>query len=437
MSLKSVHLGIIVALFGAALPFPSFAEQPALPEPLTLDAALETASNPLHFDIALIDQRIREVDALVGVENADFGLSVDIKGRLRAVGPNDLADPDDDDDSAVSLLVSKPLYDFGKSDARLNALSIEKQVLMLEKEHVIEQRRILILEKYFDVLNADNDFISENEGLATGFIRYDRAIENQQLGLSSEIDVLRLQAEYELIRQRRYEAENRQRLSRMILAEAMGYPDQLPNTLEAPEINLDKPLSNNVDALIDRALAYSTTARSLAGKSKIAEFAIQQADTEGSPRLDFELEFSEYERESSTRDDWRASIYFDVPLYSGVRSSSRSLAKARYQKTLAEISGYRSQLRLEVLQLWQSIQQNRLIAEGNQVTQNYRDIYLDRSRAEYELEFKTDLGDAMVQFSRARTERLKAVYAYELSYMRLQALVGKAFLQSENNGDAQ
>ena len=68
---------------------------------------------------------------------------------------------------------------------------------------------------------------------------------------------------------------------------------------------------------------------------------------------------------------------------------------------------------------------------------NYRDIYLDRSRAEYELEFRTDLGDAMVQFSRARAERLKAIYAYELSYMRLQALVGETFMQMENRGETQ
>jgi len=437
LSSKTAVRILLVTLLYAAIPSLSSAEQVPLPEPLTLDAALQTASNPNHFDISLLDQKIHEIDALVGVENADFGLSVDLKGRLRKVGPNDIGDPDEDDDSAVSLLVSKPLYDFGKSDAKLDALRIEQQILRLEREHAIEQRRLLITEKYFDVLNADNDFISENENLATGFIRYDRARENQELGLSSEIDVLRLQSEYEIIRQRRYQAENRQRLTRMILAEAMGYPQQLSNSLEAPEINLDKPLNNDVDLLIERALSSSSTARSLAGKSRIAEFAIQQADTEGSPRLDFELELSSYARETGTRDDWRASIYFDVPLYSGVRSSSNALAQTRFQKTLAEISGYRSQLRLEVLQLWQSIQQNRLIAQGNQIEQNYRDIYLDRSRAEYELEFRTDLGDAMVRFSRARTEHLRAVYAYELAYMRLQTLVGEVFMQATNSGETQ
>ena len=437
MSSKSLCRITFIALLCCAFPPLSAVEQIPLPEPLTLDAALQTAANPNHFDITLVDQKIREIDALVGVENADFGLSVDVKGRLRTVGPSDAGDPDEDNDSAVSLLVSKPLYDFGKSDARLDALKVEQQVLRLEKEHAIEQRRLVILEKYFDVLNADNDFISENENLATGFIQFDRARENQSLGLSSEIDVLRLQADYEMIRQRRYEAENRQRLSRMILAEAMGYPQQLPDLLEAPEVDINKPLPNDIDLLIDRALTFSSTARTLAGQSKIAEFAIKQADAEGLPRLDLEFEISSYERESSTRDDWRASIYFDVPLYSNVRSSRRSLAQTRYQKTLAEISKFRSQLRLKVLQLWQSIQQNRLIAQGNQIAQDYRDIYLDRSRAEYELEFKTDLGDAMVQFSRARTERLKAIYAYELSYMRLQALVGAAFMTTANSGETQ
>lgn len=431
--LLGLHIVILAVLMSTSLQ----AEDGVLPEPLTLSAALEAASNPGHYEIGLIDQKISEIQALTGVQEADSGFSIDLKGRLRRVGPSDVGDPDEDDDSAASLVVSKPLYDFGLTESRLDALNIERQVLLIEKQRLIEQRRLLILEKYFDVLNADNEFITENENLAIGFNRFDRARENLALGSSSEIDVARLQSEYERIRQRRYQAENQQRLTRMILAEVMGYPQHLASSLEAPKINLDKPLNEDVEALIEQALTHSYDAKLLDGRSRIARYAIQQAGTIDSPRLDFELELSSYERETSTRDDWRASIYFDVPLYSGARSSGLALAQTRYQKSLAEVSQYRSQIRLQVLQLWQSIQQNRLIAEGEAVEQSYRDLYLDRSRAEYELEFKTDLGDAMSQFSRARTERLKALYAFELAYRRLQALVGAEIIQAGSIDGAQ
>ncbi len=124
-------------------------------------------------------------------------------------------------------------------------------------------------------------------------------------------------------------------------------------------------------------------------------------------------------------------------IYSGKKSSSLALAQTGYQKTLAEILQYRSQLRLEVLQLWQAVQQNRLIAQGSEVTQSYRDLYLDRSRAEYELEFRSDLGDAMVEFSRARTEHMRALYAFELAYYQLQTLVGPSLIGSASDSEAQ
>ncbi len=401
-----------------------------MPEPLTLEAALGTASNPNHFEIALINEKINEMQALVGVEESDAGFRVDLKGRLRQVGPSDAGNPEETGDSAAHLLFSKPLYDFGIADGRMGALNFEKQVLMIERQLAIEQRRLLIMEKYFDVLNADNEFISENESLAIGFIRFDRARENLQMGLSSEIDVSRLQSEYERIRQRRYLAENQQRLTRMILAETMGYPQHLPSVLEAPEVDIERPLIDDVEALTESALTHSSEAKLLNAKIRMAEYAIQQAGNIDSPRLDLELELSSYERETRTRDDWRATIYFDVPLYSETRSSRLTVAQTRQQQSLAEVLKYRSQIRFKVLQLWQGIQQNRLISEGTTIEQSYRDLYLDRSRAEYELEFKSDLGDAMVQFSRARTERLKALYAFELDYNRLLTLVGAELLQA-------
>ena len=427
-SIWSFYLSLMLSV---TFPMSTLAQE-KLPEPLTLQAALQTAENPDHFEIALLDHKISEIDALIAVENADFGISVDLKGRLRRVGPSDAGDADETGDSAASLFVSKPLYYFGQSDYRLETLALEQQALVLEKQQLIERRQQAIMKNYFAVLNADNNYISENEDLAIGFIRFDRARENLELGLASDIDVLRLQSEYEAIRQRRYQAENEQRLTRMILAESMGYPQQLPTALEAPEINLEKPVSDDFEALVDSALKSSTKARLLESRRRVAHSVIQQASSVDGPKLDFELEFSSYERESSTRDDWRATVYLDLPLYSGSKSSQLTLAQVRYQQNLAELAQLRSHLRLEILQLWQAVQQNRLIAQGSEIKQNYRDLYLDRSRAEYELEYRTDLGDAMVQFSRARTERLKALYAFELAYHRLQSLVGVETMRSGN-----
>jgi outer membrane protein TolC len=141
-----------------------------------------------------------------------------------------------------------------------------------------------------------------------------------------------------------------------------------------------------------------------------------------------QLEVSSYQRDSRLRDDWRAGLYFQIPLYSGSSPAKVDLAVARHNQALANQQQTRSHLRLEVLELWQQIQQLRLEIRGRSIEQDYRDKYLDRSRAEYELEFKADLGDSMVLYSRSRAERLQALYAFELGYQRLSALVGIDFL---------
>ena len=78
-----------------------------------------------------------------------------------------------------------------------------------------------------------------------------------------------------------------------------------------------------------------------------------------------------------------------------------------------------------------SEEQLALEIQGRNIEQDYRDLDLDRSRAEYELEFKTNLGDAMVNYSRSNEARLRTLYAYELAYQRLAALVGEDFLTAK------
>ena len=400
-----------------------------LPEPLTLEAALDTAGNPTHYDLRRLEQQLQSIRAELGIKQGEHGFSLDLRGRLREVGTSDFALPGDDGgDNAASLVLSRPLYDFGLQNSHENYLALQLQALEHQKQLMLERRRLEILEKYFAVLNADNNFISENEALAIGFIRYDNAVEDQELGLVSEIEVLRLQAEYEVIRQKRTLAMHQQRLTRAMLAEAMGYPEQLSSDLEIPAIDPSRPLPDDFEAIVERALTSSLEAQLAYANALAAQAAIGIAESTDNPSLDLELEVSTYERDSRLRDDWRASLYFEIPLYSGSSSGKVDLAQAQHRLALANQQQSQSQLRLEVLELWQKIQQLQLEIQGKTIEQDYRDKYLDRSRAEYELEFKTDLGDSMVLYSRSNSQRLQTLYAYELAYQRLVALVGADYL---------
>ena len=422
------HRSLLLLL--AILPGPLLCADP-LPEPLTLEAALSSADNPAHFELLDIDQRLQALRAELGITSSYQDFRLDLTGRIREVGLSDEA-PDDDDsgDSAASLILSKPIYDFGLQDSRESRIGLQLEALALQKRLLIEQRRLDILEKYLAVLDADNQFLSENEALAIGFIRYDNAREDQELGATAEIEVLRLQSAYETIRRKRNLAEQQQRLQRSILAEAMGYPGQLASNLEIPVINNTRALPDDYEALVTRALQNSLEALVALANTRAAHAAIQIAEAANGPTLDLELEVSTYERETRTRDDWRAGLYIEIPLYRGSSAATVNRATAHYRRSLAQQQQLQSHLRVEVLKLWQQLQQLQLEIEGRSIEQDYRDRYLDRSRAEYELEFKSDLGDSLVLYSRSNRDRLHALYAYETAYQRLAALVGEEYLQA-------
>ena len=403
-----------------------------LPEPLTLADSLASAVNAEHPELLELRHRLQAIDAELGITRGDYGFSLDLQARIREIGPSDVAESEDPiDDNAASLILSRPLYDFGGQDSRERVLELRKLALETELQLRIELRRIEIMQRYFDVLDADNLFLAENEALAIAFNRYERAQENFELGLAAEIDVLRLQSEFERVRRVRFRAQQQQRLTRARLAVTLGYPESLPATLIAPEIGSLRELPQNVEALVERALAHSLEARASDIRTRAAQATIGIAEAEDNGSIGLEFEISRYSRETSTRDDWRAGIYFDIPLYSASSDARVDRATAGYREALARQTAARRSLRLEVLELWQELNQLRIGIEGLEVAREYRDRYLDRSRAEYLLEFRTDLGDSQIEYARTNAERLRTIYAFEVAWRRLALLVGEDFLKPQ------
>ncbi len=420
------------------LPLSSLAAAP-LPEPLTLDAALAQASNPEHFEWQLSEAERLKHAAEADAVRAEQGITLDLEGRWRKVGLSDNSPLTDDRDNLAGLYLRKHLYDFGRSAAAEEVADLRLRLSELEQSSRIEQRKLKIVELYYQVLDADNEYLRHNEELAVGFIRYDRMRENRDLGLASDIEVEERLASYERIRQNRYRSENRQRLTRQLLAEALGYPDSPPDELAVPEIDTEGPVPE-VERLMDSALRNSLRLAIKRQQVAIAMQRIRQAEKTNSPSLDAELEVAKHFRDNSTRDDWRASIYFAVPLYRGEISDARMRqARAEHMRALAELRQARAEVRVEVLKLWQELRQSRLRLQGALALKEYRELYLDRSRADYELEFKSDLGDAMVQFSDARWKVWRARFDYDLARRKLEAIVGvplKALAQEKTAGDA-
>lgn len=396
-----------------------------LPEPLTLEYALSLAdtSHP-----ALLAQRAVETSARaerMGVES-DNALSVSIEGTARWIRPPSIAEDDDiTEDHKLSLFVRKPLYDFGYSDARRDAA--EQAELGSEEWYraTILERRISIMRAFFDVLLADMEYARDNEAMAEAYVTLDRLRNRQELGQVSDIEVLEQENEYQNARTRLSLSENRQRATRARLANILGRPGMLPSDLQKPSLSAHKNELPEYEVLLEQAMQSNPRIRALQAELLAAQKRVDAARASGNPRIDGELEASEYHRELGSSDRLRAGVTLAVPLYTGGRVDA---AVAQQQANVYRIQSVLDQakydLRQQVLDLWLELQNLKLKRERAYSQQDFRELYLDRSRTNYELEFKADLGDAMVRLSEAQLELARNNFDYAIAWERMKALTG-------------
>ena len=172
---------LALSLFSSSVAVFAQGPQP-LPSPLSLEQALliadEAHPERLLADAALEQARARYQQA-GSIDDFELGLTAE----LRAVEPSDISIFQSHNDSLARINLSKQLYDFGRTahaEAAAEAALSSREWQLLE---VRQQRRLKVMEHFFNVLLADLQFARDNEELAIAFIRYDRAVNRQELSL--------------------------------------------------------------------------------------------------------------------------------------------------------------------------------------------------------------------------------------------------------------
>lgn len=396
-----------------------------LPEPLSLEYALSLA-DAMHPTL-LAQQATSELTRAQRLQaEADNALSVSIEGRARWVEPSSLAEEEGvTDDHKLSLFVRKPLYDFGLNSSRREAAEQNEQGAEQRYQAALRERKVAIMQAYFDVLLADMQYARDNEELAITYIALDKLKNRQEMGQASDIQVFELESEYQRVRTRINRSQNRQRATRSQLANLLNRPGMLPSDLQRPDLDYHKRELPEYEALLDLALQQNPQLKALELELAAAREQVEAARAIAGPRLDAELEASAYSRELGSSDRMRAGVTFEVPLYTGGRvDAAVAETQAMVYQVQARLAEVRYALRQKLLDLWLELQNLKLQREQAYSEMDYRELYLDRSRTDYELEFEADLGDAMVRMSEAQIELAKNNYEYAITWERLLALTG-------------
>ena len=424
-------LGLAAAVVVSSAATVHAAESSPLPDPLTLEYALSLADEA-DPSVAQAQADVDSARASVLEADANTAVNVDVEGRLRWIEPADTSPDPSHDDNKVSLFVRKNLYDFGRSSALQAAASAElagKEQLLMDSR---QQRRLVIMRRYFAVLQADVEYARDDEGMAVAYVDLDKLRQRRDLGQASDLDVLAKENEYQKTRRQRALSEARMRATRAQLAIALNRPGELPANLAKPDLSRLKRQLPDYQVLLDKALADNHRLLALRERVKAAQQMVDAAYAGRRPRLSGELEASSYSRSLGSNDKLRAGIYIDVPLYDGgTTNSAVARQQAALYKVQAQLDEAERDVRQAVLDQWLELSNMNTRTDEARALRDYRELYLDRSRAIYEMEVKADLGDAMVRLSESQLAEDTAKYAIALAWERMDALTGGPVVQGD------
>jgi outer membrane protein TolC len=393
-------------------------------QPLTLEAVLATAEAP-HPDLDLA--RARQDVALADVQAAESlnDFRVTLEASLRS-GRNEIYDDHYQPDHFARVVVRKTLWDDGRQQVGRRAAGQEGEALGLRLLDIRAQRRLSLMARYFDVLLADMRDAADTEFLAVAYVAWDNAKDRQALGQMAGWELSELENRYLDARTLRNDGRRKLREKRMLLASAMNRAGIVQEDLVDPRLpGNDRPLpefetllagvlEGNPQLMAQRQLLAAATSR------------LDVARADYRPSLEFEAEAATWDRPSTTRDDLRAGFNLVWPIWQGGRADARiGREQARFHELQAQHDKLVADLRQAVLEAREEIQHLRE-SERRRVEVNaaYRDIALEKARAEYELELKANLGSSMAETQVARLRQRAIEYRLALAWARLEALLG-------------
>lgn len=402
----------------------------SLPDPLTLAAALRFSdrmgSTPIFFAESDLTEAEIEFDRAAHQNPTSVYLNLVPRVVKRTGDP--LSEPVND--SYARIGANKVLYDFGRTRTLKSiadtGLAGRRKLLELARH----RHKILVLERFLDILLADRRYEVDNEEMTLSFLHYDRLRERRDLfDETSEIEVAEAEAAYRARLVHRTESNLQRQYTRLQLAIALGAPDDLPSDLLTPDLSpwTGRELPEYADVLA-RTLSSNPGLLALKDDLAAATEQFEHAGIDLGPRLLGGMEFTEYATVRAARDDARATVRLQIPLFNGrLKRLEKQEANLELVRAELDIKSVENALREEIFRLVRDLAVLRRNVDASSSLEYFRDLYLDRSRTLYEQEVRTDLGDAQAKLLEANWYAMRAQFSTALTWAKIDMLTGAEF----------
>jgi outer membrane protein TolC len=394
-----------------------------LPNPLSLEQALafaneQSLSQQQHqLSLEITQQQLNELDNLYATQAT---LDLELAGR------SDYSANTNNSHAFVHL--KKTLFD---QQIEINkTVQISKQENMaLSTSQLKYEKDIDITRHFFDVVLADMSYETVLEKLAIAAIREGRTKDDYDAQDASEVALLEKQTNTQLSQIERIKAESEQIQSRAKLAQLLNLtyanrPDDVikPNYSHLFKTQLiefedyQSRLNNNFKL---KQLQHSL----LALNTQIS----QEQDNLGIVlRSNARLGDQAYQREKNGH--WRVGLNLTMPFGTDAKQSGKiSTLQFNAKQLKLDIKQHQQTIESTALNYYLTLKSLRQTHNALLVELDYRDLYLERARANYEMEIKSDIGHAMINITDAERKLAQNEFNYVITLKQLHYLIGDSY----------
>ncbi|MCS7277436.1 MAG: TolC family protein [Aquificaceae bacterium] len=313
----------------------------------------------------------------------------------------------------TNINVVSTLYEFQRTKSRIELSKIKRDIAQIMLEQLYRDLQLRILKLFVDAHLYRKLTEVKREEMAIAYVRFDRARERKELGLTTDHEVFKLETVYREKRSELLYAQYMYNYTLLEIKQLTGLPYEA--VLELEDLNLREPerLVADFSKLMEDALRNNASLKIKELEIKSYHEDIKGAKQTIAPRINLKVSTD------------KAGLELTTPIYDAGRHYRIDYLYMLKRSVQAEKENLERSLKLIFFSApyeWEYLRAKLVEAKTRE---KFAEENLTLRRSEYELELAFDLGYAMAEKSEAERQSMETHYRLLLFWAKIFNLAGK------------